>query len=144
MAIFRVIWDIMPRNRLGTPYRRNYTEEQVESALRAVVDQNMSFSQASLLHGVSRNTVYRKYMKMNSYRLGKPPVLNTQEEKNIVNALFQASDFGYPFTTRSLRKFVQQYLNRKGVQVKCFHTNLPVDDYHKTSNKVVRSCLSKQ
>lgn len=32
--------------------------------------------------------------------------------------------FGYPFTGKNLRQFVQRYLNHKGVQIKLFHENL--------------------
>ncbi|KAJ8930185.1 hypothetical protein NQ314_017049 [Rhamnusium bicolor] len=48
-----------------------------------------------------------------------------------------AADFGYPFTdTVLLQSFVQQYLNRKGVNIRQFHDNLPGKEW-------VKNCLAR-
>lgn len=132
MYFFSVIWDTMPRkhiHKLGTPYRRNYQLQNLENALEAIVDGGLSFRQAEEQFGVPRATLYRRYRGQNGDRLGKPPVLNTNEENSIVEAITVASKFGYPFTIRLLKEFVQQYLNRKGVNIPCFANNLPGDNW---------------
>lgn len=118
----------MPRKHIhvpGTAYRRNYNIENIELALNAVTDKSMSFSQAAEKFGVPKTTIYRRYRGMNSEKLGRPTVLNFNEENKIVEALLKAAAFGYPFSSLQLREFIQNYFNQKGVTVKFFKDNLP-------------------
>lgn len=87
--------------------RRNYELNSLESALAAVVDEGLSFSQAAERHGVPKTTVYRRYRGMNPDKLGKPTVLSAAEEKTIVEAPLIAANYGYPFIEKDLREFVQ-------------------------------------
>lgn len=123
----------MPRQykrKLGAPLRRQYSEDQVEAALEAVIVNNMSLRQASEQFNVPRNTIFRKYHGMNGDKLGRPPVLNPGEELQITKALTTAANFGYPFTENDLKMFVQHYLNNKGCQT-IFPNNLPGSDWVK-------------
>lgn len=108
----------------GTAYRRNYALNNLEKALKAVVDNRMSFKQAAEAYQVPKTTIFRKYRGQNSDILGRPPVLNNMEENQIVMAMTTAAEFGYPFTTTELKIFVKHYLDRKGVQ-SVFKDNLP-------------------
>lgn len=48
-----------------------------------------------------------------------------QDEQRITHAITTAANAGYPFTPKQLRGFVQNFLNRMRVDVKCFSNNLP-------------------
>lgn len=123
----------MPRNfkhKLGTPYRRNYNAEQMEAALEDVLDHHMSFQQAAERHSVPKATLWKKYRGLHGDLLGRPPAICIQEEKRIVSAILTASEFRIPFTKETLKDFVQQYLNRKGVVVPLFTNNRPGDDWY--------------
>lgn len=122
----------MPRNykrRLGIKPRRNYPQESVENALQDVLDRHMSFRQAAERHNVPYVTIYRRYKGIHCNNVGAPPVLSKVEEKQIVNALLVAANFGYPMTERDLALFVQGFLNRKGVNISKFHNNMPGPDW---------------
>lgn len=122
----------MPRKHThvpGTARRRDYSMEALEAALIDVLEGNYSFSQAAERHGVPKATVWRKFRGMTSDKLGKPPALKALGERNVVQALTTAVKFGYPFSKQDLKQFVQEYLNRKGVNVKCFKDNMPGDEW---------------
>lgn len=122
----------MPRkhvHRLGTPYRRNYPQENMERALLAVLDDNYSFKQAAEMHGVPKSTLYDIYKGQHSDKLGRPPILSLIEERWIVEAMTAAGKFGYPFEKQTIKEFVRYYLNSKGVNIQCFHDNRPGDDW---------------
>ncbi|KAJ3661650.1 hypothetical protein Zmor_006038 [Zophobas morio] len=124
----------MPRthkHKLGTPFRRHYDPQNLEKALEAVIDGKMSFGQAALVYKIPKTTIFNKYRGLHSDKLGKPCILNAAEEKNIVHAMMTAASFGYPFVRQDLRQFVQMYLDRKGVVVKCFKNNIPGEDWVK-------------
>jgi hypothetical protein len=57
--------------------------------------------------------------------------LTSTEEKKIVDALIFGANYGIPFTENDLRRFVQNYLNRKGVRLLTFVNNLPGKDWTK-------------
>lgn len=109
----------------GTAFRRNYSMQQLERALQAVLDENVSFAQAEERFGIPRSTIWRKYTGLTGDKLGKPPVLRPLEEKKIVAAMQVAADYGYPFTDTRITLFVQNYLNKKGVNIACFKNNKP-------------------
>ncbi|KAJ8926204.1 hypothetical protein NQ314_021460 [Rhamnusium bicolor] len=123
----------MPRNykrRLGAKIRRDYDPNKLEQALEAVINNQISFRQASEGYGVPRNTIFRKFHGMNGDKLGRPSVLNPVEERKITEALHTAAKFGYPFPENDLHLFIQQYLNGMGVQT-VFKNNLPGPDWLK-------------
>lgn len=66
----------------GTAYRRNYTMESLESALQAVIEGNMSFTETGKRFGLPSTTVWRKFRGMTSDKLGKPPALRPHEAKS--------------------------------------------------------------
>lgn len=124
----------MPRKHIhkpGTDLRRNYPFENIEHALEAVIMEGYSIGQAAERWSVPKSTLWRKYRGMTSDKLGKPPALSVLEEKNIVQALTTAARFGYPFNREELKKFVQKYLIRKDVIIRCFTDNLPGDEWCK-------------
>jgi hypothetical protein len=105
----------------GTAFRRNYAMVSLAIAL----EENISFAQAGERFGVSSTTIERKFRDLTSDKLGKPPVLRPHEEKNLVAAMLIAAGYGYPFTEERISLFVQNYLNKKGVNIACFNDNKP-------------------
>lgn len=138
----------MPRihkHKLGTPYRRNYEAENMENALVAVVEGGCSFKQAAERFGVPKSTLYEKYRGLHSDKLGRPPVLSAIEERWLVDAMLAAASYGYPFDRQGIKEFVQNYLNKKGVNISFFKDNEPGDDWIKyfmgrNNDLSVRNC----
>lgn len=122
----------MPRkhkHKLGTAYRRNYDPQNMEEALRLVLDEHMSFQQAADSCGVPKSTLYSKYKGEHNDKLGRPPAIPVAEEKLISKAVLTAAEFGVPFTPHAVKDFVQQFINRKGARVQHFVNNRPGDDW---------------
>ncbi|KAI4468075.1 hypothetical protein MML48_2g00019108 [Holotrichia oblita] len=130
--INEVISNIMPRrfiHKLGTSHRRDYPRERLENALRAVIEEHMSFGQAAEQFSVPKATLYDKYRGMHGDLLGRKPAMSVAEERYIVTALLKAAEFIVPFTEKDLMDFVEQYITRKGIRIKEFKDNRPGRDW---------------
>ncbi|KAI4468066.1 hypothetical protein MML48_2g00013704 [Holotrichia oblita] len=119
--INEVISNIMPRrfiHKLGTSHRRDYPRERLENALRAVIEEHMSFGQAAEQFSVPKATLYDKYRGMHGDLLGRKPAMSVAEGRYIVTALLKAAEFIVPFTEKDLMDFGEQYITRKVVMDK--------------------------
>ncbi|KAJ8910918.1 hypothetical protein NQ315_014252 [Exocentrus adspersus] len=113
------------RRRLRATIRRDYLSQRMEDALRAVIEDRMSFRQAANEFNVPKSSLYRKYRGLHNQSLGRPPALKVSQEKKITDALIYAAHCGIPFTKNDLRLFVKQFLDRSGIINPTFSNNMP-------------------
>lgn len=87
----------------------NWTNAQLRRAMDAVTDQGMKMREAARKFGVPNSSLRdHLYGVTRGRRRGIKPVLEQQEEKKLVDYLFQMQDLGHPLTPLQLRLKVAQ------------------------------------
>ncbi|KAG5862158.1 hypothetical protein JTB14_000643 [Gonioctena quinquepunctata] len=89
------------KRKVGSRPYRNYTEETLNAALR------------------------RKIKGLHPLNSGHCTALSLSDEKAIVKAICIASEWGFPFEPSDIKDVVQDFLTRRGQQVKPFVDNRP-------------------
>lgn len=108
----------------------NYSEEQINSALKDVCDNGMSLRQAAKKHKISYGTLNNKYhSKRIDKKSGGQPVFSQSEEKAIIAGILKCADWGYPLNLTEIRLFVKSYLEKQGRIVSKFSNNTPGEDW---------------
>ncbi|XP_063242135.1 uncharacterized protein LOC134542111 [Bacillus rossius redtenbacheri] len=133
----------MPRKyvkRLGSRPYRNYSEQQLQKALRDVAEKKLSLQKASEMYRIPLNTnVFRLKMTKSSPDGAQTPtrcsggqtVFSMEEEESIAAHIIGMSTFGFPVTTTDLKVIVKSYLTKMGRKVKIFeiNNNTPGNDW---------------
>lgn len=118
----------MPRTytkKLGTYGKKNYNPIYMERAVAAVKANNMSMRQASEQFGVPYTTLNHRVNNKFSGTYGGQPALAIEVERVLVDGLQLCAEWGFPLKPTDVRHVVQQYLNKRGLNEKRFHNNLP-------------------
>jgi len=119
--MFNLFFSVMGGRKLqtvGGRHNKTFTEEQLQQAILAVKTKSMSEREASIAYGVPKSTINRKKNNKNMLSVGRPCVLQDEEDKSLVEGLITASKWGFPLTCFEVRLIVKHYLNRKGVTAK--------------------------
>ena len=110
----------------GARSYRNYSEEDLASAVEAITAGGLTYREASAKWGISVgtiiNTVKGKHTK-------KPGHARGLSEKFIERYLETVSEWGFPFTYRDVQCTIQNYLNKTGRQASAFKNNMPSQDW---------------
>ena len=110
-------------------------EFYIQSALRAISEENLSIRRAAERYGVPKTTLAdRASEKYSSYE-GRRTKLSTITEKNLVNLLKTMSDIGFSLRNAELIEVVPQYLISTN-QTDIFKDGVPTKT--KTKKKVSR------
>lgn len=112
------------RRKLGSRNYKNYTEEQVEAAVRAI-RAGMSSRAAEEMFKIPRKTLLNKKNNVHGQNVGHPTALSLVEERHLVDVVIACAEYGAPLTQIELRMAVRDYLNKKGVEHNIFKDNLP-------------------
>ncbi|XP_011881215.1 PREDICTED: N-acetylneuraminate lyase-like isoform X2 [Vollenhovia emeryi] len=95
-----------------------WTEEQLQNAVTAVKETNLSVNRASLEYKIPRRTLRRILAKDGEIKkkaLGRPPVLNQKEEQNLKNRIVRLQQVGFGLKRQDLKKCVFQYCEEIGI-----------------------------
>lgn len=84
------------RRKYGARQYINSTPQQLEQAVLAVKSNLMSERQAAEEFKIPKSTINRKRNMKNLLPVGRPCVLDAQEEMNLVEGLIIASKWGFP------------------------------------------------
>lgn len=131
---------------LGTRPYSNYNKNYMLRALQAVKTKQLSIRQASERYAVPKSTLAYKVKNLHELKPGRQPVLNTQEEKHLVEGIIQCAEWGFPLTQVDVRLIVKGYLDHAGKKTKIFKDNYPGPDWIKLfykrnlSDVTVRLC----
>lgn len=89
------------------PKRALWSEDDLIAAVRAVQRGTLSTYKAAERYKVPRRTI-RNNLQSGSLkkRLGRKPILNDEEEAQLVQRIIRYSEMGLPVTPRILRRLV--------------------------------------
>jgi hypothetical protein len=99
-------------------------------AVAQVKKQKMSVSEAALNYGVRRSTLHDISRGKVAEEVGRPSVLDKEEEKIIVERLLLMSEWDFPMTCTELRHLIKANLDGLGKTTR-FVGNLPGPDFVK-------------
>jgi transposase-like protein len=124
----------MKQKRKGTArknnYRTTYNSKDMARAVAQVKKQKMSIREAALEYGVKRSTLHDIVRGKVAEEVGRPNVLDKEEEKIIVYRLLLMSEVGFLMTCTEVRHLIKAYQDGLGKTTR-FVGNLPGPDFVK-------------
>ncbi|KAK9729901.1 CENP-B N-terminal DNA-binding domain [Popillia japonica] len=118
----------MPRTykrKLGARKYKDYSTENVETALTKIVDEGWSLRRAAAHYKIPFGTLNNKYYSRYTKKNGGQKVFSDNAERSFLNAACICGDWGFPLTITDLRLLAKNYLNEKGRNVGRFIDNVP-------------------
>lgn len=100
--------------------RSKWSRQELENAVTAVQEGRMSRQGASKTFSIPRRTLSR-YVDSNQTskaRMGRKPVLTTDQERELSARIIRLAEVGYPLTSRTLRRCVFNFCTENGIQNK--------------------------
>lgn len=116
------------RKQLGTRTYRNFSDETLERAVKAVKC-GKSLRTASQEFGIPRATINRHVRQVKTGKIGRPTVLSPEEEEKVTQRIALAGDWGFPLTKFDIRLVVKAFLDRQGKTERRFNNNMPGKDW---------------
>jgi len=109
--MFNLFFSVMGGRKLktvgGMPYK-TFTQHQLQQAILAVKTKSMSEREAAIAYGVPKSTINRKKNNKHMLSVGRPCVLQDEEEKSLVEGLITASKWGFPLTCYEVRLIIEK------------------------------------
>ncbi|XP_069671995.1 uncharacterized protein [Periplaneta americana] len=115
----------------GTRKYHDFSECNLQKAVEAVRNKEMSVHKAAERYGVPKSTVNRKVNNKNVSNYDRPPALDTTDERCLVENLQVAASWGFPFTEFDVRLIGKKYLDKKGITETRFKNNTPGTEWAK-------------
>lgn len=112
-------------------YRNGWNEEAMNKAIRQVQSHKMSVREAALEYGVKKSTLQDRVREKVTDKLGRPTVLEREEEIILVERLVLMARWGFPLTCKDLRMLVKEYLDSTGRKTRFGDSNMPGPDFVK-------------
>ncbi|CAK1586083.1 unnamed protein product [Parnassius mnemosyne] len=99
------------------PKRALWSEDDLIAAVRAVQRGTLSTYKAAEIYKVPRRTI-RNHLQSGSLKksLGRKPILNDEEEAQLVQRIIRYSKMGLPVTPRILRRLVYKYCEQNNIK----------------------------
>lgn len=99
------------------PKRALWSEDDLIAAVRAVQRGTLSTYKAAERYKVPRRTI-RNHLQSGSLKksLGRKPILNDEEEAQLVQRIIRYSEMGLPVTPRILRRLVYKYCEQNNIK----------------------------
>lgn len=132
------------KKKIGGRSYQNYSLQTLKKAVEDVKNNKLTYRDAEKKYGVSKSTIQRKVNEKNMMKVGRPNVLNEEDEMNLVKGICLSSKWGFPFTSMDIRILVQHFLNKNGVKEVRFRNNLPGYDWVKNFLNRNKSILSER
>jgi len=100
-------------SRVGN-YRTHYMKEDMEAAISAVKNGDMSIRAACKEFGVKRTTLQDRMSGKSGESVGRPTVLLADEEALLVERIILMGTWGFPLNKQDVAHLIQAYLNIQG------------------------------
>lgn len=116
----------MPRvyvSKSAKPYKR-YDPLTLKNAIEAYENGNNSIVEVAKHFNISKSVLHRHVTRIMKTQGGQK-CLSEEAEKYIIKYINICSEWGYPLDTYDLRIIIKGYLDRVGLEVKRFNSNLP-------------------
>ena len=121
---------IMPKTYLRGNNKRqygSYDKEVMEMAIKSVKD-GATISSVAKMYGIERSTLSRHCAGIHRERVGRPPELNDEEERQLVDMMKQMIDWGFGLDSDDICSFIKRYLDNCGKVEPRFKNNMPGRD----------------
>lgn len=128
---------------LGSRKYRNFSNDQLIKAVEAVRS-GLSLRKAEEQFGVPRCSINRAINGKNTGKVGRPFVLNENDQNALAMCLCSAGDWGFPLTLYDIRLIVKAFLDRSGRNEYRFKNNMPGPDFVMSFLKRHQNTLSNK
>lgn len=116
------------RRPVGARKYKDFSDEQLASAVKAVKDDGLSLRKAAEQYGISRCALTAA-VKGKPNKVGRPCILSPLEENQLVECVTLAGKWGFPLTSFDIRLIVKGFLDRSGRTEKRLKNNMPGIDF---------------
>lgn len=131
----------MPKIQRGVRYQKTYSENDLEKAVSAVQNEEMSRRKAASLFNIPRSTLLFRLsdnFRKNSH--GPPPILSSSEENLLVNWIIESGRKGFPRRKQDIQLSVKEFLD-DNPRENPFRNNLPGTGWYKAFLKRHRNLV---
>ena len=95
---------------------KDYSDEQLSEAIEKVRSGEHNPYSASKFYKIPRTTITNHISgKTSSFRVGRPPILNNEQEKLLVDLVNQLADWGYPLEKQDLKNVASHFSKTNGM-----------------------------
>lgn len=98
--------------------RCKWTDHDLKRAIEKVTHENIPLSRASKICGIPRRTL-RDYIAKNLFHkrsMGRKPVLNAQQEEELVQSIYRLCSLGYKLSANEICSAVYKYCEVHGIK----------------------------
>lgn len=117
------------RRILGTRKYKDFPQEQLETALRKITEENYSIRKASREYNVPFETLYNKYKGLHIHSVGRPTLFTKKEEERLIQYAAVCGDWGFPLSKEDMQFLVKNYLDKQGKVTPYIKDNKPGIDW---------------
>lgn len=126
----------------GSRHYKNYDDAILKEAVDSIKRGKLNTREASEQFGIPHVTLHNHTTKDTIKNVGGQTALSVQVERELVEVLQTAADWGYPLEPMDIRLLVQKYLDSNNIQIVAFKDNLPGPDWVSYFLKRNRSSLT--
>lgn len=122
----------MPRTykrKIGCRKYADYTSEQVEKALKKIIDYEWPINKAAKEYKIPFGTLYNRYKGLHIKKSGGQAVFTDNEEKAIIRSAVTCSDWRFPLNMTDIQLITKNFLERQGRNEMRFKNNVPGIDW---------------
>lgn len=101
-----------PESKRPKKYRQ-WNEESMSGAIKAVIDGKMGVNRAADQYGIPRSTLKDRVSARHGTKSGPQPYLSYEEEQELARYLVKCAEIGYPKTKDEVIGIVRQTLHKK-------------------------------
>lgn len=121
----------MPKVKKSKPYKKKYSEEDLQLAINAFKN-GMSKKEASKLYHIPRATIqFRLSNKFTKITHGPAPILSQPEEKTLIEWITESHKKGFPRRKEDIQVSVKAFLDENGRKTP-FKDNLPGNHWYES------------
>lgn len=115
----------MPKISKGKPYKKIYSEDDLQNALKAIQKENKGIREVSKMFNIPRSTLqFRLGPKFSKIQHGPPTILTNEEENVLVKWILVSSAKGFPRRKENVLAAVKDILDRSP-RANSLHDNTP-------------------
>ena len=92
-----------------------YDDETMKKALLEIAEGRLSQKEASRRFNIPVGTLNNRIHNKHSKSVGRPTVLSSKEEDELISLINVCGEWGFPVSTYDVRMFVKYYMESTGI-----------------------------